>query len=244
MVVISYRCSNFFYGRKAASDDITNKKDAVVLKTCYTLEVKRWFSVLRRIFSFPFSLNLLKASGEVSSPILRMGALSSDFYFFFRLTVTSRSELGPSELLALPNCSGAPPAFPVLIKMSWWASLRQGGSARVLVCETEGQGQARGSWLGGKSHYFSHMLSKLVKMWTQTGWLFLSGTRQRPSTMQMSFCEGVLGFWEMKVKVCRMCTAPRQSPVAVGLGSLCNPTANDSFFDVPLMNSGIPWLPY
>lgn len=59
--------------------------------------------------------------------------------------------------------------------------------------------------------------------------------------MQMCFCEGVLGFWEMKVKVCRMCTAPGQSPVAVGLGSLCNPT---DLFDVLLMNSGITWLPY
>lgn len=33
MFITSYHCSNFFYGRKAASDDITNQKeDAAVLK--------------------------------------------------------------------------------------------------------------------------------------------------------------------------------------------------------------------
>lgn len=50
------------------------------------------------------------------SLFLRMGAL---FFVLSRLTVTPRSELRPVKLLALLNCYGAPPAFPVFIKMSW-----------------------------------------------------------------------------------------------------------------------------
>lgn len=173
-----------------------------------------------------------------------MGAL---FFGLSRLTVTPRSELRPVKLLALPNCYGAPPAFPVFIKMSWWASLRQGRGAQALLCETEEQGQARAvGWMRKKHYFFPHLLSQMC-CWCLLWWrrrLKLGGFFSAEPGRGHLPCGWVFvkvclvsGTWRWRSAGCAL----HQSPVAVGLGSLCNPT---DLFDVLLMNSGITWLPY